>query len=171
MNGVQNEDFEEPEIPWQLKVAMQNSMSKRHSMKVREGIRSAVQRGTYLGRKVRYGHRIIRKAGFLGKSSPALEIEPAQAEVVRIIFEMRDNGILEAEIATYLNKNKIPPPKGSRWNRTMVDRILDDSIYCGIYTMNRKDPEKRIRFFDSTPEIVSPELFYRVRGKRDGGQM
>ena len=52
----------------------------------------------------------------------------------------------------------------------MVGHILDDSIYCGIYTMNRKDPEKRIRFFDSTPEIVSPELFYRVRGKRDGAQ-
>ena len=113
----------------------------------------------------------MQKAGYGGKSRPILEIEPSQAEVVRIIFDMGDNWVVEEEIATYLNKNNIPPPKGSRWNKAMVGRILDDSIHCGIYTMNRKDPEKRIRFFDSIPAIVSTELFYRVRGKRDAAEV
>ena len=63
--------------------------------------------------------------------------------MIHIIFDMRENGTLESQIATFLNKNEFPPPKGSRWNKTIVGRILDDSIYCGVYTMNRKRPRKK----------------------------
>ena len=131
------------------------------------GIESAVRQGTYLGRKARYGYRIAWKADRMGKSKRTLEIVPAEAEVVRVIFAMRNNGTLETEIATWLIKKKIPPPKGSRWNEKTVGGILDDSTYCGIYTMNRKDPERRKRFLDVIPIIVSRKLFYQVRGKRD----
>ena len=168
---MQNDDFEEPEIPWEYQYAMQRRMAERHSMRVRRGISHAVQRGIYLGRKARYGYRITRTTDFLGRSRPTLETDPAQAEVIHIIFDMRGNGILEPQIATFLNKNEIPPPKGSRWNKTIVSRILDDSIYCGVYTMNRKDPERRTRFFDCYPAIVSSKLFYRVRGIRDAAQV
>ena len=126
-----------------------------------------MRQGTFLGRKARYGYRIIWKADRRGKSKPPLETVPVEAEVVRVVFVMRDNGTIEADIATWLTKNKIPPPVGSRWTKTTVGRILDDSTYCGIYTMNRKDPEKRKRFFHVIPAIVPMDLFYRVRGKRD----
>ena len=168
---MQNEVFEEPgSDTWMRKVISQHQDTLRQSARVRQGMALSVQEGMYLGRSARYGYRIARKTDDSGKSKPFLEIEPSQAEVVRSIFDLRDNGILEAEIAAHLNNNDIPPPRGSRWSRAMVARILEDSIYCGIYTMNRKHPERRREFPNSALEIVSPELFLRVQEKRDAAQ-
>lgn len=166
---MQNDDrkFDDLLLALSLQKSIGELASEVQSEEVRRGIESAVQKGSYLGRGHPYGYRIVRKADGKGKSKRILEIVPAEAEVVHVIFVMRDNGTLEAEIATWLIEKNIPAPQGGRWTRKTVDVILDDSTYCGIYTMHRKDPERRTRFLDVTPVIVSKTLFYRVRGKRD----
>lgn len=162
-----DEEFDNLLVALSLQKTLNDFWSEVQSEEVRRGIESAVQQGSYLGKTVRYGYRIVWKDDGRGKPKRTLEIVPAEAEVVHVIFVMRDNGTLEAEIATWLIEKNIPAPQGGRWTRKTVGVILDDSTYCGIYTMHRKDPERRTRFLDVTPVIVSKTLFYRVRGKRD----
>jgi hypothetical protein len=68
-----------------------------------------------------------------------LEIEPAEARVVRQMFEWVDRERLSArQVLCRLNDLKIPPKKGARtWAKSSVLRILQRETYVGIWHYNK----------------------------------
>lgn len=92
--------------------------------------------GNYLGSVPPYGYD--KSTVMEGKREcPTLSINPEQAEVVRLIFEMyvnQDIGV--CNIAHRLDEAKIAPTKGKHWSPESVRTILSNIHYIGKVKRN-----------------------------------
>ena len=102
-----------------------------------------------------------------------LRINPAEAEVVRSIFEQYvHDGYGCRRIAQALNGRGIPAKKGGLWDPKGVGRILRNPIYCGEYVnckyevtdflegrLAPRPPGDWLRHRRPEWTIITPELF------------
>jgi site-specific DNA recombinase len=135
----------------------------------RRGMEGVIRDGRHAGGKA-YGYRPI--AGRAGE----LEIIEDQAKIVRRIFKEFTQGYTARDIAGRLNKDKVAPPSGLRWNASTIygnvqrgNGILLNEIYVGEIVWNKvrmvKDPAtgKRIsRPNLSTQHKRSPAPHLRI---------
>ena len=98
--------------------------------KVRRGMQGVVRDGRHAGGKP-YGYRTSATRGLL-------EIDPAQAAVVRRILTEYADGRPPREIAGDLNREGIAPPRGRTWNASTINGssqrgngIVRNEIYIG----------------------------------------
>lgn len=88
------------------------------------------------------GGRVVKatKGGFAGGQAPygyerdhqgGLKVVPAQARVVRRIFEERRRKRTLQTIADGLNADEIPSPRGGRWSVGTVAYLVDNPKYRG----------------------------------------
>jgi site-specific DNA recombinase len=124
---------------------------------VRRGMTGVIRDGRHPGGKA-YGYRPI--AGKPGE----LEIVPNEADVVRRIFrEYVVDGDRARAIATRLNAELVPPPRGRWWRVSTIGGhtkrktgILQNELYCGRMTWNRackvRDPDTGRHVYRSKPE-------------------
>lgn len=128
--------------------------------------------------------------GFCLNAERRLEIEPHEAEAVKIIFEMYDNGYGYGEIINYLNAKGFKTKKGVSFGKNSLYEILRNEKYSGTFVYNRsaeksfgckrnnhsnKPDSEVIRIENGCPQIVSKELFERVQirmnhNKRNAGR-
>lgn len=130
-----------------LEVGLKGVMAELYlvnlSQKTSRGMRANAEQGLATGARI-YGYR----------SSPggAMVIVPAEALVIREIFDRFVVGETAREIAADLNARHVPATFGGAWNASAVNGnrkrgcgILYQSLYAGVKTWNRleviKDPE------------------------------
>ncbi len=109
------------------------------SDRTRRGRRHKVEvRKQYLGCNTAYGLRYLRKDPITGKEG-SLEIHPAEAAVVRRMFEWVDqDGLSARRVLNRLNESKIAPQKGAAvWGKSSVLRILRSETYAGVWHYNK----------------------------------
>jgi len=83
-----------------------------------------------------YGYRYLgRSQGERGK----LEVNEAEAAVVRQIFAWRLEGASIREIARRLNESPSKPMKGRTWNPATIQRILRNKTYTGNFYSGRSE--------------------------------
>jgi site-specific DNA recombinase len=103
-----------------------------------------------------YGYRPI-----LGNKG-ALEIVEEEATVIRWIFATYAAGETPRAIAKSLNEEKVPPPRGTRWNASTINGnasrgygIILNDLYAGRLVWNRvrmlKDPDTGKRISRANP--------------------
>ena len=77
-----------------------------------------------------YGYRYMRKTE---EALAAYLVDEAEARVVRRVYEMYTvEGLSIGEITRWLNREKIPTRKASRWERSVVWGILRNPAYRGV---------------------------------------
>jgi len=84
-----------------------------------------------------YGYRKVHRLGAGGELIKGLlEIDDEQANVVRRIFDEFGDGLSSIAIATRLNEEGIPGPRGGEWNASTtrgdpkkLAGILNNSLY------------------------------------------
>ena len=150
----------------------------------RRGRLLSVASGNFLGSIAPYGYDKIKvKEG--KKDCPTLKINPEQADVVRMIFDMYVNqDMTRYAICKHLDSLNIKPPKGEHWSPDGVIDMLGNVHYIGKVRWNwRKtvtiveDGEiiktrPKTRFgeylvYDGRHEaIISEELFNQAQEKR-----
>lgn len=96
--------------------------SKQVSDNCKWRIRKGFKEGKAYGLNFLYGYT-IRK----GK----MEIEPAQAEVVRLIFDKYLEGTGCRQIASFLNKEDIPSYFNGKWCEDQIARMIRNEKYVG----------------------------------------
>jgi len=139
--------------------------------KIRErtsrGSREKARRGINPGGGVPFGYR--RDETALG----GLAVDKAAADCVRRMYSWAAEGASLRAIAARLHAQGFQPPRGSRWERTSVRRILLNPTYLGqgIYgQQNTMKPKRVVRDeaewirYAVTP-IVSPALAERARAQ------
>jgi site-specific DNA recombinase len=110
----------------------------------RRGLESVIRDGRHAGGRA-YGYRAI--AGKPGE----LEIDQAEAEIVRRIFCEFVEGKTPRQIAAGLNADGIKPPRGKNWNASTINGnaarghgMLINELYAGRIVWNKvrmiKDP-------------------------------
>lgn len=104
------------------------------------GRNQSASEGKYMGSMAPYGYRIVKLPGEKGNS---LRIEPEEAKVVRMIFDMYgQQGMGYNAIAYRLNDLHIPARKGE-WAQTSIVNILNNEVYLGKIRW-RYEPVKRV---------------------------
>ena len=104
------------------------------------GRNQSASEGKYMGSMAPYGYRIVKLPGEKGNS---LRIEPEEAKVVRMIFDLYgQQGLGYNAIAYRLNDLHIPARK-SQWSQTSIVNILDNEVYLGKIRW-RYEPVKRV---------------------------
>ena len=104
------------------------------------GRNQSASEGKFMGSMAPYGYRAYKLPGVKGNS---LCIEPEEAKVVQMIFDMYgQQGMGYNAIAYALNDMRIPARKGA-WSQTSVANILTNEVYLGKIRW-RREPVKRV---------------------------
>lgn len=112
---------------------------ERHAITERTlaGKKEKASRGGFAGGASPLGYRRDREGG--------LQVEPAEAEVVRRIYAMREKMTLQ-EIADALNLGEVPTKRGGKWYPATVRYVLDNPKYKGFVEYYfRWEGEREIR--------------------------
>lgn len=126
-----------------------------HGAKVKRGQLNAVQQGRYGTGPAPYGYR----RGGDGESP--LEVDDAEAEVVRMIFREYLNTRSTGKVVEYLQSKGIMTRKGNKWSRQAISIILSNRTYRGrvsygdVETQGLHEP------------IIEPSLFYKANALRE----
>lgn len=150
---------------------------------MQRGTDLSIQSGNYLGSVPPYGYN--KTWVMEGKRKcPSLSINPDQAEVVRMIFEMYVNEDMgTTNIAKRLDAAKITPPKGEHWSAAGIRDMLMNVHYIGKIKQNYRKvvtvvedgeivkmrPKTKIGEYmvheGKHEAIISEELFYAAQEK------
>ena len=104
------------------------------------GRNQSASEGKFLGSIAPYGYRAYKLPGVKGNS---LLIEPDEAEVVRMIYDMYSHRNMGYNaIVYYLNDMHIPSRTG-KWGQSSIANILNNEVYLGKIRW-RREPVKRI---------------------------
>ena len=159
------------------------------SKKIKRGLAGQLQRGFHTGSKT-YGYRTEPVADPSGKSDSGgvavvgwrLVVDTEAARTIRQIFESYTEGVSLPAIADQLTQAGVPAPRGTRWNKNALSRILTNERYLGKQIwgqhtferrpgtnrrVQRKRPRKEWHVADR-PElrIVSDDLWERAQSRR-----
>ena len=146
-----------------LKGTMNALFLKDLAQKTRRGQRGRVEAGkcqavtaTDIGSFANFLQMVLSSTG-------EREIDPVEAAIVRRIFNEYAEGMAPRQIATRLNREAVPSPRGGEWNASTINGnrlrrngILNNELYTGWITYNRqrfvKDPETGKRVARPNPE-------------------
>ncbi len=133
--------------------------------KTRRGQRGRVEKGRIPGGKS-YGYNLVHSLKDNGQVERGQRtINTAEANVVRRVFSAYVAGNNPRKIASSLNADKIPSPRGGQWNASTINGnrkrrngILNNELYLGRITYNRqrfvKDPDTGKRRSRPNPETL-----------------
>ncbi len=81
-----------------------------------------------------------------------------EVAVVEVIFAFAEQGITIRRIAKFLNDKGIPSPRGMRWSKTTVGRMLRNSAYKGQHVTFATRGLPKVRGRKTAPRVpTSPE--------------
>ena len=132
--------------------------SKRLSKRVRIGLDTSVENGTFCGGFLIYGYKIRKEpiAGKRDKFIKYVEIDEEQAEIVRYVFTEYDKGVPKKDIADALNA------QGKRLNgKPFTGKSFDKYIVNPKYTGEFYFGERLCT--NTYPAIIDKALFERVQ--------
>lgn len=147
------------------------------SKKIKAVKRNFKEQGKFIESSVAYGY----KKDINDKHK--IVIDENVSNIVTKIFELYINGIKPSSIADKLNEENVETPsqylklkrQGKYWTKSIVNRILNNPIYCGRLVLNKYKNnlklKKRIvtkkkdyKYIDDTHiPIISPEVFDKVQ--------
>jgi site-specific DNA recombinase len=115
--------------------------------RVKSGLHKTISGGTWSGGNAPYGYNILNKKLVINSDS----------ETVKMIFEKYADNWGTHKIASHLNVNDILTKTGVQWKDTSINKILNNSIYCG--------KRKWLKELIDMPElqIISEGLFLTVK--------
>lgn len=155
---------------------------------LRRGREAAVRRGCFIMQNAPFGFDKIK----IGKDHT---LEPnADADVVRMVFEWYAyEGLSWYRMAQRLEEMGVPAPKGGKWHKEVLSRMVRNHHYNGKVVFNKRPTvtviengekrQRRLKVSDDDaiivegihPAIVSPELWEKAQERarnvpRVGGQ-
>lgn len=115
------------------------------SQKIRRGIHESALKGHCTGGNLALGYKIAPDKSFV--------IDETEAQAVRMIFDMFNKGISNADICAYLNGLGLRTSRGNLFTKSSIPRIIQNEKYIGLYRCGD------IRIEDAVPPLVSKEVF------------
>lgn len=132
--------------------------SKRLSKRVRNGLDTSVENGTFCGGHLVYGYKLRQEpiAGKRRKFTKYVEIDEEQAVIIRYIFTEYDKGIDKKDIAAALNARGARY-EGKPFKGRTFDKWLNNQKYTGEFTFGGR------LCTNTYPAIIDKDLFERVQ--------
>ncbi len=150
---------------------LSSAENAKHTLR---GMKENARQGFWNGSWPPYGYRAVEVERRGDKIKKRLEIDPQEAETVRLIFRLyehgdRGNSLGVKAIAAHLNAKGIRYRGGRRFHTGLVHRLLTRPTYKGEHVFNRKDsktgeakpPSEWITV--PVPAVIPPAAFDRVQ--------
>jgi len=145
------------------------------SKEVLRGMRQAAKQGYHTGGKPPYGYRL--RALTVGNAVKKVwEIEPKEAEAVKLIYNMHREGYMYKDIIRKLEEIDYKPRFRKKWGKSSISDILRKHCYSGtnyFNTRRTKDLGRRVLLQNlkdrsewipiKVPQIVDEETFNAVK--------
>ena len=137
--------------------------SENLAQEVTRGMREAATRGFWISPYAPYGYRKVYVQDG-SKKRPKLALAPPADAVVRRIFDMALHGRSSLDITKTLNAEGVASPRGKRWLKTTVHKVLTNETYTGtlVWGTRAKDQAPPVRVENAFPAIVSTQTFTQV---------
>ena len=159
----------------QIMALFDEYQSKENAKHTLRAMKENARQGFWNGARVPIGYRIV-DAGQRGqKTKKTLEIDPIQAETVRLIFRLAHEGDGSSgtmgvkSIAKHLNSADLRTRDGGRWGVGAVHKVLTRTTYVGRHRFNtrfwktrERKPEAEIVEM-SVPPIIDAVEFETVQ--------
>lgn len=141
----------------------------------------SIAAGNFIGNRAPYGYnKIAIPEG--KKKCHTLEINPDEAPVVKLIFDLYLKGYGTFKIMDRLHELGIRPPRGKSWAQTTIGTILANEHYIGKIRWDHKKTVKTVKdgeiitsrptaenyllYPGKHPAIIDEEVFYAVQKKK-----
>ena len=141
----------------------------------------SVEAGNFVGNRAPYGYR--RTSYMEGKKRcHTLEINPDEAPVVKLIFDLYLQGYGTFKIMDHLHELGIKAPQGRKWAQTTIGTMLSNEHYIGKVRWYHKKTVKKIKdgevittrpvaedyllYPGKHPAIIDEEVFNAVQKKK-----
>lgn len=123
-----------------MKGIMAQEESRSTSYRVKRGMIGQLVRG-YMMAPPPFGYEAERQYGECGrKIGTVWHVVETQAEVVRKMYKMRNEGVAYDKIARWLNETSVPTMRGGRiWRAACVQRVLQNTVYRGEVSWNSEN--------------------------------
>jgi DNA invertase Pin-like site-specific DNA recombinase len=121
---------------------MDRKKSTDTSRDVRRAMQFNAREGFRCGGTTPFGYclREVEKRGLRSKNK--LEIDEDEAPLVRLIFELHQQGLGIKAIAQHLNeRTPYRTRKGNKWGKGTIERLLKSETYAGRSYFRPKDPD------------------------------
>ena len=169
----EKENIDTAQVSDEMMITLMGGLAQEESTSISQNMRWSVQKrmknGTYEPPSIPYGYR---------KENGKLVIEPATAEIVKMIYSWYLNGTGITTIAMKLNELEIPPSQhGKRWGNFAVTYILTNERYIGdmllqkswttdtmpVIKLKNKGEKEQYLVKNTHEAIISDEDFYKVQ--------
>ena len=156
--------------------------SKENAKHTLRAMKENARQGYWNGSRAPFGYRVVDVgiAGSRGRQKRRLEIDPADAETVRKVFDLYLHGLDGRSmgmktLTTHLNDQGYTV-RGRPWRMQKVDDVLSNRVYMGEFYFNRhewrtakiKAPTEWIKV--EVPAIIDEKTFDRVAARRHARQ-
>src|ERR1700693_2738035 len=145
----------------QIMALFDEYQSKENAKHTLRAMKENARQGFWNGSLPPIGYRIVEAAEQHGhRTKKTLEIDPVQAETVRLIFRLAREGDGNSgpmgvkSIATHLNASGTRTRDGGRWGVDAVHKVLTRTTYIGRHRFNTKFWKTRER----KPETEGVEM-------------
>ena len=119
------------------------------SQKIKRGIRESALKSHSTGGNLALGYKVAPDMSF--------QLNEAEAEAVKIIFDMFVRGKTNDDICAYLNSIGLRTSRNNFFTKSSIPRIIQNEKYIGVYKCGD------IRNEGAIPAIVSKEVFYMAQ--------
>ena len=131
------------------------------------GRNQSASEGKFMGSMAPYGYRAFKLPGEKGNS---LCIEPEEAKVVQMIFEMYGKqGIGYNTIAYQLNQMHIPSRIGE-WGQTSIANIINNEVYLGKIRWGKEPVKKVIKDGMVAKKRIQNDNYELYEGRHEAGK-
>src|SRR5215469_2243426 len=148
--------------------------SKENGKHTLRAMKENARQGFWNGSLPPYGYRTVEAERRGDKIKKRLEIDPAEAEIVRTIFRLHLQGdgagaLGVKAIAAHLNRKGIPYRGGRRFSTGLIHRVLTRETYSGTAWFNQLDSKThklkaREEWIKAqVPALIDEATFSKVR--------
>lgn len=130
------------------------------SQKVMRGMTENVLEGKWPGGRTPLGYHLT--------ADKKLEINPEEAEIVKLVYKLYLENYRAIDIADYLNMHNYRTRKGQLFKRNSFHSVLDNSIYTGTYTWHGNTVENfaPVIIQKDTWDMAKQKMCYREKHTR-----
>jgi site-specific DNA recombinase len=149
--------------------------SKENAKHVIRSMKENARQGFWNGATTPLGFRLIEAERRGTKIKKKLDIDPVEAETVRLIFELylhgdgKSGALGVKEIVKWLNARGYRTRKGKTFSVGSLHKLLTNTVYIGRWKFNRTSSKTGERKPDGevveipVPAIITPDVFERVQ--------
>jgi DNA invertase Pin-like site-specific DNA recombinase len=133
----------------QVVTAFDEYSSRENAKHTLRAMKENARQGFWNGSQPPYGYRVVEAERRGHKFKKRLELDPAEAEVVREIFRLYRHGcdrrgpLGVKSIAVHLNARGTRNRRGGRFSHKFVHQILTRETYTGCHCFNQVDSRSR----------------------------